>query len=189
MSLRGTAGVRVTGGLFLALGWFSPAAAQNASGVATTIASVTVDTPPFTGSGVRGLDFGTLLPGVTSDIPPGPTTPSAHWQFLNVKKNRNVQASFVLPTVLALGSATIPINWNNAGYATLCLLDDNGVCVDQFFFNPAANGGVYTFSTPKKSGGPSYEVDVYLGAKATATAGLPPGTYTALVTLTLTRLN
>lgn len=71
-------------------------------------------------TGTRNLDFGSLIPGVPTIV--APTDPVRAGQFrISGVFLRNVQISFVLPTVMngPLG-ATMPISFSNtdAGYST-----------------------------------------------------------------------
>jgi hypothetical protein len=171
----------------LGIGVAAPAHAQSASGTVT--ASATLALPPVTGAGIQNLDFGSLTVGASADVPPGPAgggTSSAGWRFSGVHKNRPIGLTFALPTELTSGASTLPVDWDNAGYGTACVANGGG-CLVSSSFNPAANGGSHTLSIPNNTPGNNFDVTVYAGARTTVPS-VPPGVYSAPVTLTMAYL-
>lgn len=169
----------------LAIAPSMPAAAQNPTGTVTARAAITL--PPVTGSGIQNMDFGVLSVGAVGNVTPGPAAggvSSAGWLFSGIRKGRPVVLTFTLPPALLNGANSLPVNWNNPGYGTLCAARAGGSCDFNATFNPASNGAVYTFTVPNGTPGNNYDVTVYAGATTTVPP-VPPGVYTASVTLTL----
>lgn len=149
-------------------------------------ARVTIQLPPITGAGIQNLDFGALMIGASADVPPGPAaggTSSAGWRFTGVRKNRPISLSFALPANLTNGASSLPVNWDNAGYGTLCVSNGGG-CLVSNSFNPSANGGVHSLSIPNNTPGNNFDMTIYAGARTTV-PGVPAGVYSAQVTLTM----
>ncbi len=171
----------------LAMVIVAPAGAQ---GVSRTVnARATLSLPPVTGAGIQNLHFGSLTIGATADVPPGPAaggTSSAGWRFTGMRKNRPIGLSFALPADLLNGANALPVEWNNSGYGTICV-SNGGACLVSESFNPAANGGTYTLSIPNSTRGNNFDVTVYAGARTTVPS-VPPGVYSAQVTLTMAYL-
>ena len=171
--------------LLAVIGLTMPAAAQNPTGTVTARAAITL--PPVTGAGIQNMDFGVLTVGAVGNVAPGPAAggvSSAGWLFSGIRKGRPVILTFTLPPTLLNGPNSLPINWNNPGYGTLCAARAGGPCDFNDAFNPASNGAVYTFTIPNGTAGNNYDVTVYAGATTTVPP-VPPGVYTGAVTLTL----
>lgn len=172
---------------FVALVPALPAGAQAAAHTVT--ARATLSLPPVTGAGIQNLDFGSLSVGATADVPPGPAAggvSSAGWRFTGVHKNRPVGLTFTLPADLFNGANALPVHWDNAGYGTVCV-SGGGACLVSASFNPAADGGTYTLDIPNGIPGNNFDVTVYVGAR-TLVPSVPPGVYSAQVTLTMAYL-
>jgi hypothetical protein len=153
----------------------------------TVSARASISLPPVTGAGIQNLDFGDLLVGATGNVPPGPPsggTSSAGWQFAGIRKGRTVVLTFTLPAVLLNGANALPVNWNNANYGTFCASRNGGACDLSGAFNPASNGAVYSFPIPNNTSGNNYDLLVYAGATTTVPS-VPPGVYSATVTLSM----
>ena len=161
---------------------------------ATVVASASVLSPPVTGSGIQELKFGSVRPGDVVDVPPGPaaggaTTSSAGWLFGNVRKGHLVRIDLTLPTQLARGSDSAPIDWSNAGYGTLCVArSGGGACQISSSFNPGANPS-QSLALANNMSGNNFDVILYAGARMTIPLAISPGVYTASVTATFTYLN
>ncbi len=160
-----------------------PAAAQSPAMAMNAQATVT---SPITGAGIQYLSFGTLAPGATGDVLPGPSTgptSSAGWRFSGVRKGRTFVWAMVLPPALLRGIYVVPINWNNAGYGTFCIAQPASPCVLSGTFNPATVGAV-TYTIPNSTSGNNFDFTIYAGARTTIPS-VPAGIYTAQVTVSM----
>lgn len=162
------------------------------------IASVEMSDDPIAGQGIQEMRFGEVQRGLPGpDVPPGPApasaaTASGGWLFTNIRKQRDFQTTLTLPAALTLGSYAIPIDWDNAGYGTICIAAvGNPTCAVTSSFNPAASGGVNVLQIPKNTPGNNFEATVYVGARlgSPTIPAVPAGVYTAQVTLSFTYVN
>lgn len=151
----------------------------------TITASVTVLLPPATGTGIQGLDFGTLTPGTPVEILP---TASAAGQFRldNVPRNRNVQLTFTFPVALAraAGGAGLPVYFDGP-YARTC----GNACQTHTLAPTSAGAGQTTASVTHVQPGPPWgsnptTLDVFVGGRAEPSADQAAGTYQGTVELT-----
>jgi hypothetical protein len=168
------------------------AAGATAQPLATAAVPATAEIllPPITGAGLQNLVFGSLAPGATADVPPGPAagpTTSAGWRFSGVRKGRIILWSLTLPASLAKGAFAIPIQWNNPGYGTYCVSRPGGPCLIQSAFNPASAAGMNWLFIPNSTPSNDFDLTVYAGARLTVPP-VPPGVYTAQVTMTMAYL-
>jgi hypothetical protein len=165
----------------------SPLHGQAPSG--TMPARATVETPPITGAGIQGMDFGSMQPGDVVDVPPGSTAAtgrtSAAWRFSGIRKGRTIVWTLALPAALLRGSTELPVDWDNTGYGTTCVAVPDGACALSATFNPAAGGG--SLFIPNPTPGNNFDVTIHVGARATVPP-VPPGVYTAQATLYLAYL-
>lgn len=171
----------------------APRALQAQAGSGTLAATTEILLPGVTGTGDQLLRFGQVTAGQTVNVPPGPaaadaSVSSAGWHFGNIRKGRVVSLALTLPSKLSLGSSSIPINWNNANYALICAYGASGICDMSASYNPGAQPNV-TFTISNAASGTMFDVRFYAGAKITVPSGLPPGTYTAVVTAAFAYVN
>ena len=160
------------------------AQAQGGSAVATA----EILPPAVTGTGFQELKFGTVAPGDAVDVPPAPagtgaTTSAAGWHFGNIRKGRWVSLNLVLPPALTRGLSVIPVDWNNANYARICVSGSSGVCNIDGTFNPGAQPSIF-FRLNNSLPGNNFDVRLFVGARLTVPANPPPGRYTATVVAT-----
>lgn len=131
---------------------------------------------PLTVTGVRGVTFGAVFPGVPRVI--SRTDPANSGQFDIKGPNRsNVLLSFLLPlTMTGPAGAQMPLAFgsNDAGYSQSQAIGSQvGFDPKQPFTATLANNG---------------RGSVFLGATANPTANQRAGAYTATITLTVTVL-
>ena len=160
------------------------AQAGTTAGVATTL---DILFPPITGSGVRPLAFGTVVPGTTTTVAPR-TPQGAEFHLGGLLGRKSVDITLTLPATLAgPGGATIPLSFAGAN-ATACELNVLGVCQTASLasWDPVAKPTMRV--RPTKFGpGPKVFVNdqlaLYLGASVSPAASQPPGHYAASATV------
>jgi len=171
--------------------WLATASAATADAQGTTVqVRVEIAPAPVTAAGIQPMRFGTVLPGDAPDVPPGAAPPSAPtasagWMLNGIRKGRDIELTLTLPPELVLGAYSIPVDWDNAGYGTLCV-SRGGPCLISAMFNPAV--GPVPLFIPINAAGNNFDVTVYAGARASIPP-VPPGTYAASVTLTMAYVN
>jgi hypothetical protein len=180
---------RRTGVLALAVLLLAAPAVLRAQAGITAGVSTTLEIlfPPITASGVRALNFGTVVPGTTTTVPPR-TPQGAEFHVGGLLGRKSVDITFTLPAALAgPGGATIPINFAGANVAA-CELDVLGVCQTASLtsWDPVANPT--TRVRPTKFGpGPKVFVNdqlaLYVGASVSPAASQRPGHYAASATV------
>ena len=148
----------------------SNADAQSASIVATA----NVQTPLTVTKGYD-LNFTTVFPGVAKTVSPatgGAASAAASQVTIAGQANAEVAVSFVLPTALSNGGATMPLSfsaaagcWNTAFNQSGCTTYDPSLTLTQRLH--ATSGNMY----------------VWLGGTVTPAANQVAGTYTANVTM------
>ncbi len=168
----------------------APGALQAQVGSGTFITTAQVLPPPVTGSGVQELKFGSARPGDVVDVPPGAAatgapTSSAGWRFTGVRKGHVVVVDLTLPSFLAMGAHTIPVDWDNAGYATACVANSSGTCLLGATFNPGAAPS-QSLTLGNSMPGNNFDLWLYAGARLTVPLVTPPGVYTAVVVAVFT---
>lgn len=180
---------RRTGYLALALLLLAVPGALHAQAAITAGLATTLDIlfPPITGSGVRALNFGTVVPGTTTTVAPR-TPQGAEFHIGGLLGRKSVDITFTLPAALTgPGGATIPLSFAGAN-AAACELDVLGVCQTASLtsWNPVANP---TMRVRPTKFGPGQKVFVndqmalYLGASVSPAASQPPGHYAASATV------
>jgi hypothetical protein len=173
----------------------APARAQKQSTGSIGV-SVTIPYPLLTGTGIRPLNFGTVIPSA------GPVTVlpsyvagslSGEWRLTGTANQKSVDISFNLPTQLtASGGRTMAISFDGS-YAGLCEVDAAQTCQTTSWvtWNPKPAGVPATFhDTPQrwKPGRPKYEYNfysVFIGGQLQPTATQPGGTYSGTVGIVL----
>jgi hypothetical protein len=129
---------------------------------------------PLTVSGVQGLGFGSLIPGVAVHILK--SDPAASGQFdLRGARNSQVQIQFTLPpSLLGPSGATLPLSFgaSDAGFSTA------GSITSQTTFDPNAATLGFLSNTGRAS--------VFLGGSAVPAPAQRAGAYSATITLTVT---
>lgn len=170
----------------LALAVLATAGSEAVAQDGTVTASVIVMLPPATGTGVRGLDFGTLTPGTSVETLP--TSPTAgQFRLDNVPRNRDVQLTFTFPVTLARsggGGTGLPIHFDGP-YASTC---GNGCQTHTLAPTPAGDGQVTADAThvqpgPRWGSNPT-TLDIFVGGRAEPSTGQAAGTYQGTVELT-----
>jgi hypothetical protein len=161
----------------------APLQAQARSGTVNTIAQVLP--PPVTGSGIQELAFGSARPGDVVDVPPGAAaigaaTSSAGWRFTGVRKGHLVALDLTLPPFLTLGADAIPVDWDNAGYGTICVANSSGTCLVGASFNPGTSP-TQSINLTNAMSGNNFDLWLYAGARLTVPGPIPRGLYTAVV--------
>lgn len=154
-------------------------------------ASVTVVFPPLTGTGVRGLQFGGMVPSA------GPVTvlPSSalagEWRLTGMRNRKTIDITFTLPAALqGPGGATLPLSFNG-NFAGLCEIDDTAqTCqtASYWVWNPVTTPTFRDTPERYKPGRPRYSDDtysIYIGGIATPAPAQPAGNYTGAVGITI----
>lgn len=150
-------------------------------------ASAWILEPPLTATGVRTLQFGTVVPTVTTTVLPR-TPQSGEWRLGGVQGKRFMDISFQLPANLVnADGAQLPISFNGV-FAGACEIYNN-VCDPATYetWNPTTtiNPTAYRLVAERwRPGRPRYNTDqvsIYIGGRVTPPANQPPGTYTATV--------
>ncbi len=164
-------------------GWSSRADGQITAGM-TSVADILA--APLTGTGMRALDFGVIVPGTTT-VTVLPTSPAGgQFRITGVKSRKSVDISFTLPTQMTgPGGAAIPLSFNG-NFAGLCEIDTSGNCEAASFFtwNPVTTPSYRDQPTRYKPGRKVFAYDtyqVYLGGVASPAANQRQGTYTAAI--------
>jgi hypothetical protein len=131
---------------------------------------------PLNVSGVRGLTFGAVFPGVPRVI--SRTDPANAGQFdIGHAKFNTIQLTFTLPSVMAgPAGATMPLVFgaNDAGYSS------PETITSQVGFDPRV-----PFTTALDKNG---RAAVFIGGRAQPAPSQRAGAYTATITLTVTVL-
>ena len=152
-----------------------PLAAQSSTSVS---ADAVVVTTGMTISTLRDLNFGTVIKGVATTLPPTAATAGA-WQVTG-SSNAFVVIGFTLPTQLtniqALPGSTMPIAFN-ATSARWNRATNNAAAGTPF--DPAA-GAVGRFGPP-----PNPTMYIWLGGTVNPAATAKPGIYQATVIVSL----
>jgi hypothetical protein len=148
--------------------------------LALALAAVLAATPaalraqrPVRATGVRGIAFGVVLPGVPQPVPRTDATRSAQFDLTGPNRSE-LLVTFTLPSVLtAGGGGAIPIVFgaSDAGYSA------SQSIASQIPFDPAL-----PFTATLSNNGRG---SIFLGATLQPGAAAPPGGYTAPVTITL----
>ena len=131
---------------------------------------------PLRATGVRGIDFGTVLPGIAQPVLRTDATRSAEFDLTGPNRSM-VQITFVLPTALtAAGGGSLPVVFGvtSAGYS------QSGTIGNQTPFDPAQAFTAALGNTGRGS--------VFLGATLHPSVATPAGAYTAPITITLALL-
>lgn len=166
-------------GCVAALVLFMPSGANaQATAPASFIATTTIDNTGLTVGQLNGLDFGVVTPGTPVTI--GPKSALAGKFVIHGVKNAEVQISFVLPTVLQVGTQTMPISFADDPVA-----GKMGCTRNQ---DQQANCTTYTPSTVmlariRNNAPPQNTFYVWIGGKVSPAVGQLPGTYTGAVTM------
>jgi hypothetical protein len=177
-----------TGLLAFALLLAAPGALHGQAGITAGVATtLEILFPPVTGSGIRELNFGTVVPGTTTTVAPR-TPQGAEFHIGGLLGRKSVDISFTLPTALAgPGGATIPLTFAGATAAS-CELNVLGVCQTASLTSWDPVASPTTRVRPTKFGpGPKVFVNdqlaLYLGAAVSPAASQRPGHYAASATV------
>ena len=165
----------------LALGTSSRAEAQITGGI-TTVADILA--APLTGTGMRALEFGVIVPGTTSVTVLPRSAAGGEFRITGVKARKSVDVSFTLPTQMTgPAGAAIPLSFNG-NFAGLCEIDNSGNCVSASYitWNPVTTPSFRDQPTRYSPGRKVFTYDahqLYLGGVASPAANQRQGTYTA----------
>jgi hypothetical protein len=145
-------------------------------GAAAAPPSLGAQGKPLTVTGVRGLTFGTVFPGVPRVVT---RTDAANSGQLDIKgpNGSQVLLTFILPlTMTGPASALLPLTFgaSDAGYS------QSQAIGSQIGFDPKQP---FTATLPNNGRG-----SIFVGATANPTANQQAGAYTATLTLTVTVL-
>lgn len=189
--------IRIRFFLLLAMGaalCAAPARAQVKPSAGIGIQTVlTVPYPPLTATGVRPVQFGSVVGGTPEVVLPDwrAGTMSGEWRMTGVGRARSIDISFVLPATLnAAGGRTMPISFNG-NYAGLCEIDDaTQACVTASWvtWNPVTTPSFRDTPQRYKPGRPKYEHDhysVYMGGRVAPPVGQAAGSYSGTITIQL----
>ncbi len=141
---------------------------------------------PLTGTGIRALQFGLIVPGTTTVTVLPRSAADGQFRISGVKNRKSIDISFTLPTQLTgPAGATIPLSFNG-NYAGLCEIDTTGACeaASYFTWNPVTTPTFRDQPTRYKPGRKVYQYDdyqVYLGGVASPAASQRQGSYTASI--------
>lgn len=152
-------------------------------------ATATVLARPLSGTGLRPLNFGTVVPGTPVSIAPN-APDGAEFRISGVKSRKSIDITITVPTGLTgPGGATIPLNFNS-NVAGLCEVDTTGTCVTASYttWNPVTTPTFHDTPQRYSPGRKTYTYDlysVYLGGGASPAATQKPGTYTGTIGVTI----
>lgn len=168
----------------------TPGAAQT-----SVLARMVVLPPAVTGSGVRPVEFGTVMPGAPvartiSSLADSTATGISLFSFAGITGARDAQLVFTWANLTEpISGMAIPLSLNGS-YGMHCFdrKTQPAVCT---LFNPGSAGGTsgtIVATPPAPPGGNSGNLRVYLGGALNPPTSLAPGLYTATISVTLTRL-
>lgn len=146
--------------------------------IASFGATAVIDNTAVTIGQLNGLDFGIVVPGTPTTI--GPKTALAGKFVIHGSKNAEVRVTFALPTLLTVGSNSMPISFADDPVAGKLGCHRNQ---DQ-----QNNCTTYTPSTSllvriRNNPPPQNTFFVWIGGQVSPAVGQPPGTYTGIVTM------
>lgn len=126
-------------------------------------------------TGVRDLNFGTVIQGIASPVAPADPVKSGQFYFRTPGVGTRVRIQFTLPTVLnGPTGATMPIAFRNND----AIAQGTAPASVRVTFNP--NGAaVFTMTT-------SADANVWLGGRVSPAANQRVGGYTNTVVMTVT---
>jgi hypothetical protein len=125
---------------------------------------------------VRGLAFGTLLPGVPLVVPPADAARSAQFD-IRVNNRGLALITFILPPVMTGPAATMPLSFG----ATSAGFSDTGSTAGMTLFDPRA-----PFTGTASTNG---RATIFLGGTALPAGTQRAGSYTGTVTLTVANVS
>ena len=175
-------------------GWAAPSRAQTTGSIA---ASVDIVYPPLTATGVRHLNFGSLLPGVTreillpTDITAGPPVAGGEIPITGARHRRLPLINWAPDSLRNANGRGLEISFAGQ-YAATCEIETNQTCdpVTWHAYNPVEfPGGYQDVPDRARKNRTRYSLDsfsVYLGGEIRASADQPPGYYRAPVRVTIT---
>ena len=128
-------------------------------------------------TGIQGVTFGAMLPGVSRIVSRTDGLNGARFDIKGAGNTRTVEIQFTLPAAMSgPGGATLPLSYTagDAGFSA------QQSVANQIGFDPRTP---YTavLSGPGRG-------SVFLGCRATPAANQPAGSYAATLTLTVTYL-
>lgn len=131
---------------------------------------------PLRVTGMQGITFGTLLPGVTTTVGPADAVRGARFDVTG-NKDALVEFTFLLPAALAGPGATLPLSFSaaSAGFS------QSGTTAGMKLFDPRLP---YT-GTLSNNG----RASVFLGATVAPSGSQWPGAYSNVVTITVAELS
>lgn len=139
------------------------------------LGSVRLATAQLIVTGVRDLNFGTVIQGIGSTVAPADPVRSGQFYFRTPGIGTRVRIQFTLPTVLnGPTGATMPIAFGN----TDAIAQGTAPTSVRVTFNP---NGARTFTMTS-----SADANVWLGGRVTPAANQRVGGYTNTVVMTVT---
>ncbi|HET6232874.1 MAG TPA: DUF4402 domain-containing protein [Longimicrobiaceae bacterium] len=169
---------------------WTPARAQAAKRTVTAGLGdrLTIVQPPMTIDGVKGLNFGTLTPGIPVTVLPT-SVQAGEGRGTGADFVHSITTTLTLPTVLTgPGGATLPVSFNG-NYAGSCEINNSNVCdvASRQTWNPVVTP-THT-DTPFNTGpGNTYRYprySVYVGGRVTPAASQRAGVYTGTIGITV----
>jgi hypothetical protein len=174
--------------------WAGPARAQARQATGSIGVAVTVPYPVLTGTGIRPLQFGSVIPsaGAVTVLPSAASgSLSGEWRLTGTVNQKSVDITFTLPTALtASGGRSMPISFNG-NYAALCeVADATQTCQAGSFvaWNPVVTTTFHDTPQRWKPGRPKYEYNyysIYIGGQLQPSATQPGGVYSGTVGIVL----
>lgn len=147
--------------------------------------------PPLTGTGVRPIQFGTVIPGAGAVTVQPADARGGEWRLTGVRSRKSLDITLTLPAALRSASgATMPISFNG-NFAGICEINDaTQACEAASFFayNPVTTPTFRDTPQRYRPGRPRFTYDhysIYLGGTVTPSAVQPAGIYTGSVQITL----
>ncbi len=127
--------------------------------------------------GIRDLDFGPVIQGIASSVPPTHTLRSGQFYFRTPALGTRIRIQFTLPTRLnGPGAARMPISFGTND----AMAQGTAPASVPAFFNPNT-GATYTMTT-------SRDANVWIGGRVSPTATQAVGSYTNTIVITVTIL-
>jgi hypothetical protein len=174
--------------------WAAPSQAQTTGSIA---ASVDVMYTPLTAAGVRHLNFGSFVPGVTrtialpTEITAAPPIEAGEIRITGARNRRSLLITWTLPDSLRNANGRGLVIDFNGQYAATCEIETTQVCdpVTWNAYNPVTTGSFLDLPERARRNRVRYSLDsfsVYIGGQVRASANQPPGYYRAPLRVTIT---
>lgn len=175
--------------LLLAAAALGAPAGALAQGTGVIRATATIAFPPLTATGVRPIQFGSVIPGVNRTILPN-TPGSGEMRISGVRNRRGLSVTMTLPSVLTNAAGrTMPLSFNG-NYAASCEITVAAACDPVTFvtWNPVTTPTFQDTPDRARKGRPRYDLNdfsIYIGGVAQPSATQSPGVYSANVLVSI----